>query len=179
MKTRLSFALLSCTAAIISTGFSSRVCAAEAPSGAVVAWTPEKARSANAAIMAYLGEPLPPPAELDPKYTAEGLVAACKAACANLGFELSQLDVDDTEFPFLVHGVITGSHDFKDMPGILRTLPGYAYGGSVVGRKNGMTFFSLNLISPEQYPRGQRAAIQRRLMIRLQMLGELRSDSIP
>jgi hypothetical protein len=142
-----------------------------------VAWTPEKASSANAAIMAYLGEPVPRPAELDPKYTAEGLIVACKAMCAKLGFELHMLAVDDTEFPFLVYGVISGSHDFQAVPATLRVMPGYAYGGSVVGRKRGMTYFSLNLMSHDQYPSAQREAIQRRLMIRLQMLGAIWSDS--
>ena len=178
MKTRLRLALLSCAAAV-SAGSFHRACAADAPSGIAVAWTPEKARSANAAIMAYLREPVPPPAELDPKYTADGLIAACKAVCAKLGFELQKLAVDDTEFPFLVYGVISGSHDFQALPSALRTLPGYAYGGSVVGRKNGATYFSLNMMSHEQYPRAQREMIQRRLMIRLQMLGAIWSDAAP
>ena len=139
MKTRLPLALLSCALATVSACFSNRVCAADAQSGMTVAWTPEKARSANAAIMAYLGEPVPPPGELDPKYTSDGLITACKAVCAKLGFELHKLAVDDTEFPFLVYGVISGSQDFQAMQSALRVLPGYAYGGSVVGRKNGTT----------------------------------------
>ena len=179
MKTRLRLALLSCAVAAVSAGSSHRVCAADAPSATTVAWTPEKARSANPAIMAYLGEPVPPPAELDPKYTADGLIAAGKGVCAKLGFELQKLAVDDTEFPFLVYGVISGSHDFQALPSALRTLPGYAYGGSVVGRKNGATYFSLNMMSHEQYPRAQREMIQRRLMIRLQMLGAIWSDAAP
>jgi hypothetical protein len=127
--------------------------------------------------MAYLGEPVPPPADLARNYRADGLVAAFKSVCATLGFELQKLAVDDTEFPFLVYGVIRGSHDFQAMPGALRALPGYGYGGSVVGRRNGATFFSLNLMPSDQYPREQREAIQRRLMIRLQMLGATGADA--
>ena len=41
------------------------------------------------------------------------------------------------------------------------------------------SFNRYNLMSPDQYPHAQRDAIQRRLMIRLQMLGQIRSDSIP
>jgi hypothetical protein len=177
MKTRLSLALLSCAVATGSTGFSTRACAADAPSRATAAWTPEKASAANAAIMAYLGEPVPPPAGLDPKYTPDALIAACKAACAKLGFELQKVAVDDTEFPFLVYGIISGTQNFQAMPGVLRAQPGYAYGGAVVGRKGGLTYFSLNLMSHDQFPRAQSEAIQRRLMIRLQMLGVIWSDS--
>jgi hypothetical protein len=179
MKTPLSLALLSCAATAASAWFSPRVCAAEVQSGASVAWTPAKAASANAAILAYLGEPVPPPAQLDSKYSAAGLTAACNAVCAKLGFELQKLAVDDTEFPFIVYGVISGTQSFQAMPDALRALPGYAYGGSVVGRKNGMTFFSLNLMGPDQYPRAQRDAIQRRLPIRLQMLHTTGSDLTP
>jgi hypothetical protein len=175
MKTRLSLALLWCAGIIVSE-FSNRVCAADTQSGVALAWSP-KAISANAAIMAYLGEPVAPPVKLDPKYTAGGLIAACKAVCAKLGFEPHKLAVDDTEFPFLVYGVISGSQDFKGMPGALRALPGYGYGGSVVGRKNDMTYFSLNMMPSDQYPNAQREAIQRRLMIRLQMLGAIWSDA--
>jgi len=177
MKTRLPLALFSCAVVTVSACFSSRACAADAQSGITTTWTPEKASSANAAIMAYLGEPVPPPAELDPKYTSEGLIAACKAVFAKLGLELNKLAVDDTEFPFLAYGVVSGSHDLQGMPSALRALPGYAYGGSVVGRKNGMTYFSFNMMPHDQYPRPQREAIQRRLMIRLQMLGAIWSDS--
>lgn len=163
---------------MVAAGFSARVCAADAAAPASTTWTPEKAGSANAAIMAYLGNPVPPPAELSLRYTPDGLVAACRAACAKLGVELQRLAVDDTEFPFLVYGVINGTHDLQALPATLRALPGYAYGGSVVGRKNGLTYFSLNLMPHDQYPRAQREAIQRRLMIRLQMLGAIWSDPV-
>jgi hypothetical protein len=177
MKTRLSLALLGCAVTTVFASFSNHVSAANAQSGNTVSWTPEKARSANTAIMAYLGEPVPPPAELDPKYTSDGLIAAYKAVCAKLGLEPYKLAVDDTEFPFLIYGVINGRHDLQALPSALRGLPGYAYSGSVVGRKNGMTHFSLNMMPSDQYPHAQREAIQRRLMIRLQMLGANRSES--
>ncbi|MCX6954240.1 MAG: hypothetical protein NTV51_18980 [Verrucomicrobia bacterium] len=179
MKTRLSLALLSCAVTALSAGLALRVGAAGAPSAPTVAWTPQKAASANAAIMAYLGEPVPPPADLDPKYTAEGLAATFQAACAKLGFELQTLAVDDTEFPFLVYGVVSGTRDLQPVQNAIRALPGYGYGGSVGLRRNGRTYFSLNLMPHDQYPRAQREAIQRRLMIRLQMLGAQVSDSTP
>jgi hypothetical protein len=103
-------------------------------------------------------------------------MAACNAWAMSLGMELKQLAVDDTEFPFLAYGVISGKHDFQAIQTALGAMPGYAYGGSVVGSRNGMTYFSLNMMPANQYPRAQREAIQRRLMIRLQMLGAIWSD---
>ena len=49
----------------------------------------------------------------------------------------------------------------------------YNYGGSVVGGSDkGETYFSLNMIPSGQYPSGQAAACNRRLMVRLQMLAD-------
>jgi hypothetical protein len=177
MKTPLPSALCACVIIILAAGFSDRLCATEGPGS--TAGTPAKAQAANAAILAYLGEPVPPPTELDPKYTTEGLTAACRTWAASLGVELQRLAVDDTEFPFLAHGVITGKHDFQAIQAALGTMPGYAYSGSVVGSRNGMTYFSINMVPHNQYPRAQREAIQRRLMIRLQMLGAVWSDPTP
>jgi len=175
MKTRLTLALVSCATLVVADGFTP-VYPAPPPSQPTSTWTTDKARSANAAIMKYLGEPVPPPSDLDPKYTAEGLIAAWKTTCTKLGFELDRLAVDDTEFPFLLFGTISGNHDFQALPATLRAMPGYAYGGSVVGRNNGTTYFSVNLMPYDQFSPAQREAIQRRLMIRLQMLAAIRSD---
>ena len=55
----------------------------------------------------------------------------------------------------------------------IREMKGYDYGGSVRGSTaSGSTYFSLNMIPRDQYPRGQAVACQRRLMVRLQMLAD-------
>jgi hypothetical protein len=52
-------------------------------------------------------------------------------------------------------------------------MKGYTYAGSVVGHTDtGATYFSLNMIPPDQYPSGQDLACHRRLMVRLQMLAD-------
>jgi hypothetical protein len=161
-------------------GFSPCLLSAETKSGVEFIWAANKASSANAAIMAYLGDPVPPPEKLDAKYTPEGLIAAFNALCKQLGFPVQKLAVDDTEFPFLVYGVIGGRADYREIQTALRSTPGYTYGGSSTGSNNndGTTYFSLNMTPSESYPRAQREAIRRRTMIRLQMLAAIWSDPI-
>jgi hypothetical protein len=126
---------------------------------------------ANAAIMAYLGEPVPAPANLDAKYFPTNLAAAFIAMGIKSGWQIQKLAVDESEFPFLVYGLIDGRHELvvKD----IREMEGYDYGGSVRGSTDkGTTYFALNMIPHSQYPAGEAAACNRRLMVRLQMLAD-------
>lgn len=126
---------------------------------------------ANAAIMAYLGNPVPAPANLDAKYSPTNLTAAFTALSKRSSWRVKKLGVDDSEFPFLVYGMLAGKHDFREIEKGLREMSDYTYGGSVVGTTgDGSTYFSLNMIPYEHYPRDQRRACDRRLMVRLQML---------
>ncbi|MDO8544046.1 MAG: hypothetical protein Q7S40_26690 [Opitutaceae bacterium] len=151
--------------------------AADNQSRVAFTWNPEKANSANAAIMAYLGDPVPPPAVLDPKYTPEGLVAAFRTLCRNVGFEVKQIAIDDTEFPFLVYGIIEGRQSYQKIKDGLAAMSGYAYAGSSTGSTgSGSTHFSLNMVPNSAYPRSQADAIRRRTMIRLQMLAAIWTD---
>jgi hypothetical protein len=126
---------------------------------------------ANSAIMAYLGGPVAAPANLDAKYTPTNLMAAFTAVSRKAGWRIQSLAVDDSEFPFLVYGVLTGKHELVDKD--IREVKGYDYGGSVRGSTaDGSTYFSLNMIPRDLYPSGQVAACNRRLMVRLQMLAE-------
>jgi hypothetical protein len=126
---------------------------------------------ANAAILAYLGNPIAPPSTLDPKYTPANLKAAFKVLEEKAGWQVQKLAVDESEFPFLVYGVLSGRHELD--PKLIRQVRGYDYGGSVRGSTDeGETYFSLNMIPSDQYPSGQAAACNRRLMVRLQMLAD-------
>ena len=131
----------------------------------------ELSGAVNAAIMAYLGNPVAAPADLDVKYTPTNLAAAFTALAKSAGWRIQRLAVDDAEFPFLVYGVLAGKHEFGEKD--LRQMKGYDYGGCVRGnREDGATYFSLNMIPHNQYPSGQAAACHRRLMVRLQMLAD-------
>ena len=134
---------------------------------------------ANRALMAYLGDPVSPPARLDAKYSPTNLLAAFTALSMKQGLRIVRVAVDDSEFPFLVYGVLAGKHDFRELETGVRQMKDYDYGGSVVGStdKGGpalslRTSFSLNMIPNSQYPAGQAAACHRRLMVRLQMLAD-------
>jgi len=127
----------------------------------------------NRAIMGYLGDPVPPPARLDAKFSPTNLLAAFTALCQKQGLRIERLALDDSEFPFLVYGLLAGRHDFQELKAGLNQMKEYEYAGSVVGvTDKGGTYFSLNMIPYSQYPNGQAAACNRRLMVRLQMLAD-------
>lgn len=126
----------------------------------------------NDAILRYLGEPVPPPANLDPKYAPEGMMAAFKSFCEARGVTVEKLGVDTSEYPFLLYGVVrNGSEFFQQISTELKALPGYAYSGSTTSRsKDGEVTFALNMIPGKAHPGEQAESIRRRNMIRLQML---------
>lgn len=64
--------------------------------------------TSNASTMSYLGDAVQAPATLDPKYSAQQLVAAFRGLCEARGVKVGKLGVDGTEFPFVVHGVLEG-----------------------------------------------------------------------
>lgn len=133
--------------------------------------SPVSAGQANAAIMAYLGNPVSAPANLDARYWPTNLAAAFVTMANKSGWQIQKLAVDDSEFPFLVYGVIDGRHEL--VANDIRAMEGYDYSGSVRGSTDkGTTYFSLNMIPHAQYPAGQMAACHRRLMVRLQMLAD-------
>ncbi len=128
----------------------------------------------NTAIMTYLGEAVPAPADLDPRYSAAALAATFRGLCAARGVTVAKLGVDTSEFPYVLHGVLEGetARDFfLQITTRIGAAPGYAYGGSVTGRtSDGGVHFSLNMTPGSTYPREQADAIRRRLMLRLQMI---------
>lgn len=129
---------------------------------------------ANAAIENYLGAPVPAPANLDPRYSAEQISTVFRNLLETHGVKVDKLGVDTSEFPFVLHGRVestAGAEFFKKMNDELRALPGYTYGGSVTGgTKDGVTYFALNMTPSSSYPREHTEAIRRRLVLRLQMI---------
>jgi len=126
---------------------------------------------ANLAILAYLGDPVSAPANLDAKYQATNLVKAFFTLSRRMGWQVQRVAVDESEFPFLVYGRLAGRHELPEKD--IRAMKGYDYSGSVRGSTDaGATYFSLNMVPRDQYPIGQAAACNRRLMVRLQMLAD-------
>jgi hypothetical protein len=131
--------------------------------------------SSNAAIVNYLGEPVRAPDGLDSKYSAEEMSAVFRSVCESLGIKIEKLAVDTTEFPFVVHGLVErqlGNDFFRRIEAKLREVPGYSYVGSTSGRsKDGASFFVMSITPRKVYPPEHADAIERRLMLRLQMIG--------
>jgi hypothetical protein len=129
--------------------------------------------SGNAAIIAYLGDPVPLPLNLETRYAAAGMKAEFTKLVEVAGRKVQKLAVDASEFPCLVYGTVAGADNLQRVQEALGATPGYAYGGSVVGRMgNDTTYFAFNLTPEDRYHRAQVEAVHRRLMIRLQMLAE-------
>jgi hypothetical protein len=130
------------------------------------------ANEANRALLAYLGNPVPPPADMDSRYNKENLLKAFTNLCQKAHLPLTKLAVDDSEFPFLLYGTLAGSHSLPEPP-VFEVQKGYTYGGSVRGSFGGeSTCFAVNMVPGSQYPADKEKACHRRLMLRLQMLAD-------
>jgi hypothetical protein len=131
------------------------------------------ADSSNRAIIAFLGDPVPPPATLDPRYSPANLKAAFNSLCIKLNLKVQRLEVDDSEFPFVLYGLVIGRCDYHAFANGFRQMEGYDYGGSVTGIAQGWrTNFAIDIIPEGQLPEDRTRDCSRRLMIRLQMLAD-------
>lgn len=123
------------------------------------------ATGGNADMLAqYIGAGVQPPANLDPAYSKDGLVAAIQLAAQKAGVTLKQVSVDFAEFPFLL-GVVSEPGDWEKLKAQLKSMEGYTYSGSV-GDDNRNVFS----ITPHQvYPPGTDQTISRRMTLRMQI----------
>jgi hypothetical protein len=133
---------------------------------------------ANRALLAYLGNPVPAPSDMDPRYNKANLLKAFTALCKRADLVITKLSVDDSEFPFLLYGTLDGRHKLPESP-VFEEQKGYTYGGSVRGSTGeGGTYFAVNMVPHDQYPADQEKACNRRLMLRLQMLADKASQTL-
>jgi len=135
------------------------------------------ANKPNRALMAYLGNPVPPPVGLDARYNKENLLKAFTALSRRADLIITKLAVDDSEFPFIVYGTLNGKHTLPEKS-VFEAQEGYTYGGSVRGSTDeGTTYFAVNMVPRSQYPDDQEKTCNRRLMLRLQMLADRASHN--
>lgn len=125
----------------------------------------QSSAQANEALYDFLGQPVAPPVGLNPIYTREGLTAAVEQAARDANVSLKKLEIDDSEFPYLV-GVVTEDGQADKLNAAIGKVPGFKYQGSV---SSGPTK-AMNIIPFEAWPRADRDRIERRLSIRMQML---------
>jgi len=120
-----------------------------------------------------IGEPVPPPAKIDRQYTAAGLREAFTALCKRLGYQIVKLEIDQSEFPFLVSAVIGDRCDYRALRDGLSTVSGYAYSGCATRYRNAVTHVALNMMPSDQYPPEQTRVIRQRVRLRLSKLAGL------
>jgi hypothetical protein len=118
----------------------------------------------NQAIFKYLGAPVPPPADMNPAYSKPGLIKAIQTAAQRAGISVQQVEIEDSEFPFLV-GVVVKEGDFDKLTAQLRKMPDYEYHGSISSH----TQASFNIVPYRVYPSQVSERIEHRTGIRNQM----------
>lgn len=120
-----------------------------------------------------IGEPVPPPAKIDPKYSAAGLREAFTALCKRLGYRIVKLEIDQSEFPFLVSAVIEDRCDYRALRDGLSSVSGYTYNGCATRYRNAVTHVALNMMPSPEYPAEHSRVIQQRVRLRLSKLAGL------
>jgi hypothetical protein len=120
---------------------------------------------ASQSLCEYLGEPVGVPANLDPAYTRDGLVNAVRTAGQAASVPLKSIEIDDSEFPFLV-GVICEDQDFRKLTDQLKKMDGYDFTGSCGGHGR----YAINIVPWRAFPPESGQRIGRRLTLRQQVL---------
>ena len=101
----------------------------------------------NQALLEYLGDPVEPPADMNAAYSKDGLIKAIQTAARNAGISLKRVEIDDSEFPFLV-GVICKEGDYSKLTDQLRKMDGYEYNGCISSH----THAAMNLVPYRAFP---------------------------
>ncbi len=119
----------------------------------------------NRVLLEYLGEPVPPPANLEGAYTRDGLREAVQAAARKAGIATPQILIDDSEYPLLV-GVVCQEGGFDRLKTQLGKVEAYEYHGGVGGH----TRHAFNVTPFRVWPPEVQERASRRLMLRMQVL---------
>ncbi len=125
----------------------------------------------NQALLAYLGNPVEPPADLDVHYTVEGLTTCVEQAAHDAGITLKKLTLDDSEFPYLV-GVVCSGSDYPKLKNQFKKLKDYKYNGSIgndVNSDGSDTCNVFSLVPLRVYPPAAGQRIYHRLWLRQQV----------
>ena len=123
------------------------------------------AAGANQSLIDYLGDPVPPPPGLDPKYTAEGLSNAVQLAANNAGLSLTHLVIDDSEYPGII-AIVIPKGDIDKINDQIKAMAGYEYNGSI----SSQTCKVFNMVPYRAYPSDAVQRIHHRLGLREQVL---------
>jgi hypothetical protein len=119
----------------------------------------------NQALFEYLGEPVDPPKDMDTLYSKDGLVKAVQTAARKAGSSVKRVEVDDSEFPFLV-GITCDEGDYPKLTDQLRKLEGYEFNGGI----SSPTHSAMNLVPYRVFPPAVSQRIGHRTALRTQVL---------
>ncbi|HYG36544.1 MAG TPA: hypothetical protein VEC99_17255 [Clostridia bacterium] len=119
----------------------------------------------NRTLFEYLGDPVDPPAQMDPRYTQSGLSNAVQSAARKAGITLKRVTIDDSEFPFLI-GINCLDGDFPKLEEQLKKMEGYEYHGSV----GWATRYAINIVPWAASPPGTGQRVSRRSTLRQSIL---------
>jgi hypothetical protein len=122
------------------------------------------ANSTSNLFYAYLGEAVPPPANIDPAYTKEGLIKALQQAAQLAGVPLKKVEIDTSEFPFLVGAVCNSDADFEKIKEQFKNMTAYQYGGATSSQGT----YAFNITPYGSYPT-EAQRIARRVPLRMEM----------
>jgi hypothetical protein len=123
----------------------------------------------NQVLFEYLGNPVPAPANLDAAYTREGLTRAMQTAARDAGVSLVKLEIDDSEFPFLVGVVFAERGEKAKFLEQVGKVAAYGPSGGVGDGDNG-TCYAMNIIPYSAFPSEAGKRIYRRMMLRESVL---------
>jgi hypothetical protein len=122
----------------------------------------------NQVLFDYLGNPVAPPAHMDAAYTKEGLVSAMQEAAQAANITLTKVEIDDSEFPFLVGAVCENKGDMEKLKDQIRKLAVYNYSGGV----GSDTRMVMNLVPYSAFPTDASQRINHRMMLREAILSD-------
>jgi hypothetical protein len=128
-------------------------------------------KGSNQDLLEYLGNPVATPADLDAKYTKEGLIDAVQVAARNAGITIKRVAIDDSEYPFLV-GVFCKGADAVKLKAQIKKLDGYDYSGAVGNDSNADgsdTCNTFSIVPRQAQPKDAVESIAHRLLLRQQV----------
>jgi hypothetical protein len=136
---------------------------------------------ANALGRTAVQQPVATSKDLQDRYKPEEILAAFRSALKATGTESPDLEVDETEFPPLLFGVISGRRDGHYLREVVPAMndPRYHHNGAMshdVGRDR--MAFSLNVVPSSEYPEAAAATIGAHLHDRLKSLVERASTKL-
>lgn len=123
---------------------------------------PVSASGPNQVLFDYLGNPVAPPPDMDAAYTKDGLTRAMQAAAQAAGISLVKLEIDDSEFPFLVGVTFAKNGDKEKLKEQIRANQAYTSSGGVGDEIS----YAMNIVPYRAFPEDASQRIYRRMLLR-------------